>query len=265
MKDISNIEKYLCQEMTDAEKRLFEAELAKDTTLQAEYLFHLALFEALKKQQSQENTHKMAAKDWVTSLENQAEKPQKTTFMPLWTKYAAAASLVFLLCGGIYYFLQNSEKKETTWVKRGKEMRKDTAIAVVTEDTNKGKTDKVEKKDSISAPSQKMVALPREIKNAEKIDNSKELAILQQIIDIKKETSRYQDSIEVIANKKVVGFSGTKTEKTQWKVENEFFFNYKKNQKIPSSTEVQLWQKQRIACWEELAATKEMWNKYKNK
>lgn len=264
MKDISNIEKYLRQEMTDVEKKAFEAKLAKDTTLRAEYLFHLALFEALKKQQSQENTHKMAAKDWVSSLENQAEKPQKATAMPLWTKYAAAASLVFLLCGGIYYF---SEKKEATWVKRATQLPKDTTSAVVSEGISTPLNDPTDndKKDSISAPSQKIAATPKEIKNAEKIDNSKELAILQQIIDIKKETSRYQDSIEVIANKKIVGFSGTKTAKTQWKTENELFLKYKKNQKTPSSTEVQLWQKQRIACWEELAATKEMWNKYKNK
>ncbi len=73
-----------------------------------------------------------------------------------------------------------------------------------------------------------IIDTPNTVKNSKIQDNDSNLAILQQIIDIKQEIDRYQDSIAVISAKKIVSFSGKNTTKITWKTEEETLLHYQK-------------------------------------
>jgi hypothetical protein len=261
MKHTATIEKYLHKEMTEAEKTNFEALLKNDSELQAEYAFHLHVFQALEKRQMREKIHKNQAKNWVNELEVAEEQKEKTSILPIWSKYAAAACVLLALSLGMYHYVSQEEVRSSIVVRKTDTIPQDTASQIVAAPQTDPETliNKPKKLPSSPTPS------PKTREKMEWMDNSRELATLQQIINIKKEIRGYQDSIEAVSSKKIVGFSGTKTEKIEWQTEENVLQQYKKQKNRPSASEIKEWENQKAHLWEELSANKELWNKYKQR
>lgn len=264
MKHTETIQKYLRKEMAETEKIAFEALLKNDKRLQEEYAFHLQLFDSLQKRQKQEKEHENKAKNWVNELEFVAEKKQNKGSLPVWGQYAVAACMIIALSAGMYQYLSKSNIPPSVVVNNTDTIAKDTAPQIVdlpkTTQEVLIPTPKQTQPPNIPTPSK-----PKTSSNLGDIDNSAQLATLQQIIDIKKEIRGYQDSIEALIGKKIVGFSGTNSAKIQWQDEETLLINYKKQQKNPIQSEILEWEKQRANLLAELSANKELWNKYKQR
>lgn len=261
MKHTETIEKYLRKEMSEAEKTAFEALLKNDSELQAEYAFHLQLFQVLEKRKITEKAHENQAKNWVNELEIAAEQKEKTSILPIWGKYAAAACIFLALSAGMYRYLSSEKVPSSIVVSKTDTIPKDTAPQIVVVPKTAPETLITSPKKRPSAPTPS----PKTIEKREEMDNAKELATLQQIIDIKKEIRGYQDSIEALSSKKIVGFSGTNTEKIEWQTEENLLRQYKKQKNMPLDSEIKQWENQKSHLWEELSANKELWNKYKQR
>lgn len=268
MEHTETIQKYLRKEMAETEKIAFEALLKNDKRLQEEYAFHLQLFDSLQKRQKLEKEHENKAKNWVNELELAAEKKQNSTILPVWGRYAAVACMIIALSAGIYQYLSKDNIPPSVVVNNTDTIVKDTAAQIV--DLPKTTTE-TSPETLISNPKQAHASdiptpnSPKTNPKVEQVDNAASLATLQQIIDIKKEIRGYQDSIEALIAKKIVGFSGTNSEKIQWQAEETLLISYKKQQKNPIKSEIMEWEKQRATLLEELSANKELWDKYKQR
>lgn len=268
MEHTETIQKYLRKEMVETEKNAFEALLKKDSQLQEEYAFHLQLFESLQKGRKLEKEHENKAKNWVNALEVAAEKKQDSNLFPVWGRYAAVACMIIALSAGMYQYLSKDKIPPSIVVNNTDKIVKDTAAQIV--DLPKTTTE-TSPETLISNPKQAHSShistpnSPNSNPKVRQVDNAASLATLQQIIDIKKEIRGYQDSIEALISKKIVGFSGTNSEKIQWQAEETLLISYKKQQKTAKNSEILEWEKQKANLLEELSANKELWNKYKQR
>lgn len=252
-----NIKKYLRGNMSNVEKLTFEEQLSMDKDLQKEYKFQLQVFMALQKHQHAEKQQEMQARNWAEDLEKQAERADKQVLFATTLQYAAAALFCVLLGGTIYFFLLSEGIKQPNEVKNIVKTQKDTTNTVISHQENTKNTTILDKKTII--PKSKVE------KQANIIDNTSDLAVLQHIIEIKQEIGRYQDSIKVITAKKIVGFSGKNTQRISIEKEENLLSTYRQTQQKPTRAELEAWKKERDAALQELVATKQLWGKYKNR
>lgn len=260
---MNKIQKYLRNEMQAEEKRLFEEEVRKDTSLKKEVLFQAKLFRALQLHENQGVKQENVSRAWINDLEKQAKAKVKPVFFV--KNWQAVAALFVLAFGGIltYYLMDKQPNKEIIVhlpahkdtldiVKNGVANSEEKPPNLPTTGTNP-------KNVIASQDTEKQRFVKEKPKtNGVANKNAEVIALLQHNIDIKKEIVRYQDSILRKTQKSVYGFLANKTLKWEWKTDSLAQRKWEIEQKTFTTFYTDSLKKEKDALLEELAAYKEM-------